>query len=375
MIIGFDGSRAFTAHRTGTENYSYQLLKALAKLDHQNSYLVYLRPGSKTDSGWPNNFRFQTIRYPRLWTQAGLAGQTFKDHLDVLFVPSHTLPVIKKPGLKTVLTIHDLGAEYLPQLHQLKQRLYLNLMTRHQIQSATHLIAVSQATKDDLVKKVGINPKKITVIHEGFNSDLAKPLKRSEIDRVLKDYDIDFKDYFLFVGTIQPRKNLSNLIIAYSNYLKTVDSASGAPKLVLAGGKGWLSEEIYQLPKQLGIEARVKFLGYIPDHDLSALYSGAQAFLFPSLFEGFGLPILEAMSSGTPVLTSNLSSMPEVAGQAAILVDPYSTEDITKGITKIMTPGTGAKLQQAGLQQIKKFSWEKAAQETLEVLEKVANLS
>ncbi|MBI2334189.1 glycosyltransferase family 4 protein [Candidatus Daviesbacteria bacterium] len=350
MIIGFDGSRAFLSVRSGTENYSFQLLKALAKIDHKNKYKVYLRSQGPTLRGWPSNFQFSILNFQFLWTQRGLALQTFKDKLDVLFVPAHTLPVIRKPGLKTVVTVHDLGSEYLPQMHQIKQRLYLSFMQKVQLQGATKIIAVSKATKDDLIKKIGLDPQKISVIYEGYDKKLFKP-----------HYSLPATNYFLFVGTVQPRKNLERIITAFSHQL-SVD------RLVIAGNKGWLSDKIYDLPKKLGIEKRVKFLGYVPDGKLPALYSGAIALVFPSLFEGFGLPILEAQACGCPVITSNVSSMPEVAGKGAILVDPYNIDDIVKGMERVKSQESRVKIIKAGFENIKRFSWEKCARETLKIL-------
>lgn len=411
ITIGFDASRAFTKDRTGTENYSYQLLKALAKIDRRNGYLVYLRPGNNIKtSEWPKNFQFSILNFQFLWTQGGLAWNTFRDDLDVLFVPAHTLPVIRKPGLKTVVTVHDLGAEYLPSMHQLKQRLYLNLMTHYQLKSATSLVAVSRATKDDLIKRVGIKANKISVVYEGFDKDLFKPVKNGLLVNSLKKFDLVSGSFFLFVGTIQPRKNLERVIKAFAKFLEnfgrqshslarqhkrsavakaTSDTLADAPlglaafgdslpSLIIVGQKGWLSDEIYQLPKKLGmsrrlapsaLENRVKFLGYVSDKDLPALYSGAIALVFPSLFEGFGLPILEAQACGCPVITSNLSSMPEVAGDGAILVDPYSLDDIVKGMIRIKNQELRIKLVEAGFENVKRFSWEKCARETLNVLE------
>ena len=355
MTIGLDGSRAFSGLRTGTENYSYQLLKALAKIDHVNNYLVYLRFGSSVGK-WPANFKFITLNWRRFWTQGGLALQTFKDDLDVLFVPAHTLPILRKPNLKTVMTVHDLGVEYLPQFHQLKQEIYLKYITKYQLKSATKLIAVSKATKEDLVKRAGINLKKINVVYEGFDKELFKPTKA---DRLVNS----LMPYYLFVGTIQPRKNLLRIITAFSKL--------GEGNLVIAGLRGWLSDDIYALPRKLGIEDKVKFLGYVPDEKLPALYCGAQALLFCSLFEGFGLPILEAQSVGCPVITSNVSSMPEVAGKGAIYVDPYSIQSIADGMIKIMNRDLRLKLKDLGFKNIKRFSWEKCAKETLEILENI----
>ncbi|OGE65058.1 hypothetical protein A3I48_02720, partial [Candidatus Daviesbacteria bacterium RIFCSPLOWO2_02_FULL_36_7] len=272
MTIGFDGSRAFAFNRTGTENYSYQLLKALARIDKKNKYIVYLR--APFFGKFPNNFLFKKISWSRLWTQGGLALQTFKDNLDVLFVPSHTLPVIRKPGIKTVITVHDLGSEYLPSMHQVKQRLYLGFMQKRQLKTATKIIAVSKATKQDLIEKIGINEQKISVVYEGYDKELFKPIKSNQS-----------KTYYLFVGTVQPRKNLERVIKAFAIHLegeKMRLHLRGELKLVIAGSKGWLSDKIYKLPKRLGIEEKVKFLGYVPDEKLPALYSGAIALVFPS---------------------------------------------------------------------------------------------
>src|SRR3989344_6065863 len=346
MTIGYDASRAFIRNRTGTENYSYQLLRALAEIDQKNTYKVYVRPGFSLEEKWPSNFQFSVLNFQYLWTQIGLGLQTFKEKLDVLFVPAHTLPIIKKPGLKTVVTVHDLGAEYLPKMHQFKQQLYLKYITKYQLTSATKLIAVSKATKEDLIKKVGIDPKRINVVYEGFNTKLKPSNSDAEVSSL--------KPFYLFVGTVQPRKNLGRLIKAFAIHLR------GEVKLVIVGQKGWLADDIYQLPKKLGIEERVKFLGHVADEELAKLYSGAEALLFPSLFEGFGLPILEAQVCGCPVLTSNISSMPEVAGKGAILVDPHSVDDIVKGMERVQNAELRVKNIKLGFKNVKRFSWEKA---------------
>ena len=453
MVIGFDGSRSFIKHKTGTENYAFQLLKQLAHIDQKNQYIIYLRPCNVVDEwdntvissecersqdgntnlqisrdarndnyGWPSNFEFRMLNYPRLWTQFGLAKQTFTDKLDVLFVPSHTLPLLRKPGLKTVMTVHDLGAEYLPGMHQLKQRLYLGMMTKIQLKTATRLIAVSQATKKDLVSKIGLNPKQIEVVYEGLNviakrhaphisseernlqisHDVRDDKKEKqkgynkeyfEIDKKINDIEkhhqiiinnkfIYRNRYFLFVGTIQPRKNLERLIKAYAGFLSVISNGernlqishqvrddSHIPKLVLAGGKGWLADDILALPKKLGIESQVIFTGRVSDTDLTILYENALAFTFPSLFEGFGLPVLEAFEAKIPVITSNNSSLPEVAGDAALLVDPYKTEAIMIALLKLYNNKDMQKdLTKKGSDQLKKFSWQKCAEETLKVI-------
>lgn len=370
MVIGFDGSRAFVSKRTGTEEYSFQLLMNLAKIDTVNNYIIYLRPGNKIESNdWPANFVFKTLNFSFLWTQIGLSLQTFKDELDVLFVPSHTLPLIKKPGLKTIMTVHDLGAEYLPNMHQFKQLLYLKFITRLQLKRATHLIAVSLATKEDLLKKIGIRADRVSVVYEGIDQKLFKRPKNGLIEETKRKYHIN-KSYFLFIGSIQPRKNLSRLIYAFKIFL---DKTQQDFDLVLAGGSGWDNREVYSLPKELKIEEKVKFPGFISWEEKIALFYGAQAFTFPSLFEGFGLPILESFACRCPVLTSNTSSMPEVAGDGAILVDPLDSHEIASGMIEILDPSKRNFLKAEALKQLKQFSWEKCARETLRVLEKAYN--
>lgn len=374
MIIGIDGSRAFIRQRTGTENYSYQLILHLAKIDKKNLYKIYIKQDTKKfidPNLFPSNFHFIPINFKRLWTQAGLAIKTFTDPLDILFIPSHTLPLIKHPRLKTVVTVHDLGAEYLPHLHQLKQRIYLKAMTHYQLHQATHIIAVSKATKSDLIKKVALSPSAITTIYEGIDTTFFKPKSFKESQKILQKYSLQPNSYFFFVGTIQPRKNLANLIRGYANFLTTTNASK--VQLVLGGGKGWLSEDIYLLPKQLGIEDKVKFIGRVDDQDLPSLYSHALALTYPSLFEGFGLPILEAYSCHCPVLTSNCSSMPEVAGNAAILVDPLDVNQISQGLQQLFTDKRLIENNiKKGIKQLKKFSWEKSAKQTLSLLETVA---
>ena len=228
MLIAIDASRAFIKERTGTENYSYQLIKAIAKLDHRNQYILYTRfpnhPNIPNNSNeFPVNFSRKNIANRRLWTQIGLAKEMLINPPDVLFVPAHTLPIILRPGLKTVVTIHDLGYEYLPQYHQFPQKLYLNKSTEFAVWQSTHLIAVSEATKKDLINKLGCPEEKITVVYEGFDKEKFKPDKSPKSLKLLKIN----QPYFLFVGTLQPRKNIERLIEAFANViLETRQSGS-----------------------------------------------------------------------------------------------------------------------------------------------------
>lgn len=402
MDIGIDASRAFTSQPTGTENYSLSLIKALAKIDRKNRYTLYTmsplpnlfpeRPASwrgvegllnysrpSTSSGtkylFPDNFNFRVIPWPYLWTQAGLALECLKSPPDVLFIPAHTMPILRRPGFKTVVTIHDLGAEFLPQYHQFPQKFYLNKATEYAVGHATHLIAVSESTKKDLISKLHCDTEKISVIHEGYDREKFKvPFGSSsgrgqsskfKVAKMRKKYGIN-GDYILFVGTIQPRKNLQRLIQAFAEILTPNIS------LVIVGRPGWMCEKIYAAPEKFGVADKVKFLNYVPKEDLPLFYQNALCFILPSLYEGFGLPVLEAMACGCPVIASKTSSLSEVVGAAGLLVDPYDINDITKNLECIIeNVQLRRELVRKGLEQVKKFSWEKCARETLKVLGKI----
>jgi glycosyltransferase involved in cell wall biosynthesis len=369
MIFGVDGSRGFMSNRTGTENYSYQLLKYLAKVDTNNRYIIFLRPGNSVDKkDWPENFEFRMLNYKKLWTQFGLSLETYKTKMDLLFVPSHTLPLNHPSKLKTVMVVHDLGSEYLPQMHQLKQRLYLNWITTHQFKSATKLIAVSEATKKDLINRTHVSGERVEVVYEGVDKRSYRVMPKTEVAKGISQFGVQEGSYFLYISTIQPRKNLVRLMEAFSLYLKSSDKGE---KLLLAGGKGWLTDEIYATPKRLGLEERIQFLGYVPTDQVVMLLNGTKALVYPSLFEGFGLPILEAYACGCPVLTSNISSMPEVAGDGAVLVDPYDIASISDGLKQFNDPKQVKLLIERGFKQLDNFSWERCAKETLAVLEDV----
>ncbi|MDP2671086.1 MAG: glycosyltransferase family 1 protein [bacterium] len=364
MKIGIDASRISIDEKSGTENYSLNLIKALAKIDSKNHYQLYFNHDPKFFELPETNFASKIIPARKFWTQGRLAAELVLNPVDLLFVPAHTIPILRRPGLKTVVTIHDLGAEYLAAYHKFPDRIYLNWSTAFVANYASHIIAVSEATKKDLVREFKVKEERISVVYEGVDRNFFKKSQPEQVDQVRKKYGLK-KPYFLFVGTIQPRKNLFNLIQAFSEARVEAD-------LVIAGKPGWLFKEIYEAPKKFGIEEKVKFLGFTPTEDLPALYSGALSFVFPSLYEGFGLPLLEAMACACPVLTSNQSSLPEVVGRAGLLVNPRSSKEIAQAIEKLFKDKhLRESLSQKGQERTQNFSWEKTARETLAVLEKV----
>ena len=365
MIIGIDASRIDETGGTGTNNYSNNLIRALVDFDRENRYVLYFRDPPKNYHVRNANVSTKIIGAPIFWTQFRLALECLLRVPDVLFVPAHTIPVIRRPSLKTIVTIHDLGAEFLEAYHKFPQKTYLNWSTEYVAKHATHIIAVSKSTKKDLVSTLKVPSNRITVVYEGVDHSFFYKRNNKEIRSVLLKYGLKEK-YFLYVGTIQPRKNLSRLIESFAKV--------SAPDvdLVLSGNPGWLYDEIYKAPKKFKVDANVKFLGFADQEDLPALYSGCIAFVMPSLYEGFGLPILEAMACGAPVLTSKSSSMPEVSGGHALLVKPHNVNEIAYKLSRLLKEkDLRWKLAAAGEEWVKKFTWEKTAEETIRVFEKV----
>jgi glycosyltransferase involved in cell wall biosynthesis len=375
MRISIDASRATSEQRTGTEGYSLHLIRALLEIDQRNDYVLYFnrppRPGLFPASP---RWRARVIPFPRLWTHARLSLEILTAPPDVLFVPAHVLPIVHPR--RSVVTVHDLGYRHEPQAHRPLDRLYLDLSTRYNARAASHVIADSEATRRDLVQLYGTDPQRITVIPLGVD-ELSQPVTdTARLAAVRAKYGLP-GDYLLYVGTLQPRKNLVRLIEAWGKICNLQSGPRTAPrlgaicnKLVIAGKRGWLYEEIFAAVRRLGLERQVLFPGYVPEEDLPALLSGATAFVLPSLYEGFGLPVLEAMACGTPVIAANVSSLPEVVGDAGLLVNPLDSDALAAAMQRLLTDAAlRAELRQRGLARAKLFSWPRCAQETLAVLE------
>jgi len=279
---------------------------------------------------------------------------------DALFVPAHVLPPVHPRA--SVVTVHDLGYLCFPETHLPPQRLYLDLSTRWNAHAATHILADSAATKADLVTHYGVSPEKITVAYPGYDESLAPVRDPAAIEAAKMRYAIT-GDYFLYLGTLQPRKNLTRLVDAFVSLETSVT-------LVIAGKEGWLYDNLFAQVRRMRSAGRVLFPGYVADEDKPALLSGALAFVFPSLYEGFGLPVLEAQACGCPVITSTTSSLPEVAGDAALLVDPANTAAIANAMQRIASdPALRETLIQRGFANVRRFSWAACAHTVLSVIE------
>ncbi len=366
MEIGIDASRTVYKQKTGTEYYSYNLIKNLIKLDRKNEYILYSRnPLTKYFQNLPENFKNKIIYFPRFWTQIRLSVEMLLNKPDLLFIPSHTIPIIHPK--KTVVTCHDVGFRNYPSSYSKFQLWHLEFTTKKAVLWAEKIIAVSKSTKQDLIDIYGAKPEQIEVVYEGFTNKLYHPIKdRNKIKEVLKKYNIPEK-YVLFVGRLEERKNIPRLINAF-NIIKKEKGIRH--KLVLVGKKGYKFEQIINIIDKLRLKDKIVLTGYIPEQDLPYIFSDADLFVLPSLYEGFGIPILEAFACGCPVATSNVSSMPEVAGKAAILFNPQKTDEIAQAVYKIISDDAlKNNLIEKGFNQCKKFSWQKCAQETLEVLE------
>lgn len=379
LTIGIDASRAFVSDPAGPEYYSWHIIRNLSKIDKNNHYLLYLRPGQKPSFALPRNFETRTVYLSRFWTQVGLAWETLLNPPDVLFIPAHTLPLITRfiyavgsnikllPQLPILVTVHGLEGKYLPQSGSLLAHFHRNWSIAWSVKFADHLIAVSNDTLNDVLTTYKVHQSNITMIHEGV--DFEK-FARATVDAksLRSKYHIN-KNYILFVGTLQPRKNLVRLIKAFS----ILGGKYPSLQLVIAGKPGWLYEEILKAPKRFGVDDRVVFTGRIEEEDLPGLYKGARGFILPSLTEGFGLPILEAQASGTPVVSSSEGALKEVAGDAAIFVNPYKTAEITSAISKILEDKKlRGNLVKKGVKNAKSMSWVNTAYSTLKLLERLA---
>ena len=364
MLIGIDASRATAVERTGTENYSLFLIRALLELDHRNRYRLYFNLTPAPQLFDPAaNVDLKTMPFPRLWTHVRLSSEMATRPPDVLFVPAHVLPVVHPA--RSIVTVHDLGYLHYPKAHTHWARWYLNWSTRYNARAAAHVIADSLATKRDLTERGYAAPDKVSVVYPGYDEAFAPVRDERHLAEIRTRYGLP-DVYIICVGTLQPRKNLEALLDALAEL-----SRQGKPvHLAIAGKKGWLYESLFAQVRCLGLVDRVHFLGYVPQADLPALVSGARAFLLPSLYEGFGLPVLEAMACGTAVICSDVSSLPEIAGDAAILISPHDTEQLIKALCRVLDDDEfRGELEHKGLHQATRFSWKEAAQQTLQILE------
>ncbi|MBU0618844.1 glycosyltransferase family 4 protein [Patescibacteria group bacterium] len=374
MIIGINGNEANVTQRVGSNQYAFQLLKQL-KIFKKPQFVVYLKKPPVSDMPKESsNWRYQVFGPGRLWTQLALPLKLWHDRnkLDVFFTPGHYGP--RFCPVPSVVCILDLAFLKYPQSFRPQDLTQLKSWTKYSVKQAQKIIAISQATKKDIVSHYGAAQTKIKVIYPGLIE-----LKKGEDTtvKVLKKYR--FKPpYLLYIGTLQPRKNLTRLIQAFASIPPNLSTCGRSPggrqiskSLVIVGKKGWMYKSIFDQVKQLKLEKQVIFTGYLSDQELVWVCRQAEVLINPSLYEGFGFPVLGAMAQGTLVLVSRSSSLPEIVGQAGLYIDqPDSVESIKKGIIKALSLSSGQKasLIKQAKQRAKTFTWQKTAKQTLEIL-------
>ena len=360
MKIAIDGYEANVLQRLGSSQVAFELLKNLEKIDGKNVYTILLPSHPLTDlpkerEGW----KYKILKPKRLWTRIALPLflYTTKEKFDLIFSPTHYIP--RFSPFKRIVTIFDLSFLHFPELFDKKDLWQLKNWSKYSCLNAEKIITISNSSKKDIHEQYGIALEKITVAYPGYNSDIFYPKKEKIED-----------NYIIYIGTIQPRKNLVRLIEAVSRIdnlkLLVVGKTKGE------GREGWMYEDILNTPQKFGIEDRVIFTGFISPEELVSLLSKSLAFIQPSLWEGFGIPVLEAMATGKPALVSNTSSLPEVVGKAGLTFDPYSVDQIEQAIRAIVSDKKiRQKYSKLSLERVKKFSWGKMAKQVLKTFERI----
>jgi len=361
MVIGIDASRAAREQRTGVEEYSYQLLRHLARIDKQNQYRIYTDKSLPRElvREFPENFEVRVLPFFRFWTQVRLAWELLWHPPDVLWVPASAMPIIHPR--QTVVTIHGLEFEHFPEAYTAWQRWYLRFSTKYALKRASKLIAVSENTKRDLVDLYKGDPEKITVVPNAY----AEPTATGS-ESVLPKFHLKPGQYFFFYGRLEKRKNLVRLIKAFAKFRQ---QSKVSAKLVLAGNEGVGIGDIKSAAKQSPCRDDIIFLGFLSNGELYGLLNLTRALVFPSLYEGFGIPVLEAFSVGTPVLCSNTSSLPEVGGDIAVYFDPLDVEDIADKLTVAWRNEEGLDTHRVA-KHLQKFDWQDSARRIQGILNK-----
>jgi glycosyltransferase involved in cell wall biosynthesis len=369
-------ARYVSQTQSGVGHYTQRLVGGLAAIDRVNRYTCVVLQGGPglpvvqdNVATWPTRVSFEDHIRGDLWLLAYLPARLRRLGTDVFHGPAVFLPLVKW-GYRTVVTIHDLVSFLFPRTVPRKYSLYMRLMTRLAARSADRIIAVSGATRDDLRRVLRVPEERVVVIHEAVDPVFASATDGDHTTAVLRRYGIR-PPYCLFVGNLEPRKNLARLIEAFARVRQHRGGVAG-PQLVVAGTRGWLYGGIFRAVETHGVTRDIVFTGYVPAADLPALYAGATCFVFPSLYEGFGLPVLEAMAAGAPVVASRAGAIPEVAGDAALLVDAERPAEIAEAVESVLADAAlRDRMAARGRARAREFTWEAVARQTLAVYETV----
>jgi glycosyltransferase involved in cell wall biosynthesis len=365
MIIGIDASRAFVQNRTGIEEYSYQAIKNLMNELKEHQVILYIRRSQKSkvkSQKLPDNWKIKAIKWPYLWTQVGLSLELLFHPVDTLFIPAHTVPIIHPEN--TIVTVHGLEYEFCPKAYSFWERVYMRLVIKNSVRWAKKIIAVSENTKRDLIKLYKVPEEKVGVVYNGVSLDCHSERSEAKSRNLIRSLDCardDISKYLLFVGRLEERKNILGIVEAFE-ILK--EKHKIPHKLVLAGNAGYGYDSINLKIQNSKFKEEIVFKGFVGEKEKFELLRKAEIFLFPSFYEGFGLPILEAQSAGVPVVTSNISSMPEIAGSSAILVDPNKPEEIAEAAFRLISEESFKNdIINKGFENVKRFSWDKCSKE------------
>jgi glycosyltransferase involved in cell wall biosynthesis len=370
MRITIDLSPSVHRH-AGLGRYARELLAALVQLDELNEYIAFSHApiGDCPPGMIPERVPLRTVSLSaKPWRMSVLLANVFGATLDpwlprgdIFHATEHLLPPLK--NARTVFTLHDLIFQFFPEYHLPLNRAFLVHAMPRFLHRADAIIAVSECTKRDAIHFYKVPPDRITVIYEGVNPAL-RPVNGENVLRQARTRLTRGAPFILFVGTIEPRKN----IIALVDAVRTLRTRGYPHRLVIAGRKGWLYRGAFDHVRTTGMESEIDFLDFVPEEDLPALYSACAAFVFPSLYEGFGLPPLEAMACGAPVVCSNASSLPEVVGDAALLFNPRDIGEMTNAIERVLADAALRDvLRGKGIARSARFTWERTARETLRV--------
>ncbi len=375
MKIGIDLRVLARGARTGVEEYVINLLQHLFPLKEEIDYFLFYNALRKVklDYSWldlvnvelrefkiPNRFLFLSAKYQKQPKLDKLLNK-----VDIYFNPHFFNAPVSKSCSKTVV-FHDLSFVRHPEYFSWRKRIWQKCLinAKSEAKSADKIIAVSESTKADLINLYQIDPQKIKVIYSGVGQQFQPIQISSEVEKKIRDKYFLPDKFILYFGTIEPRKNLVGLIKAFEILRK-----KHQVKLVLAGAKGWLCRDILKAARQSKYSSDIFFTGFVEEQDKPYLYNLADLFVYPSFFEGFGFPPLEAMACGKPVITSHTSSLPEVVGEAGLMIDPYKIDELSRAMDQILISSSLRKiLSQKGFLQARKFSWQKCAQETLDFL-------
>ena len=376
MRIGIDYTAA-ARQRAGIGRYTRELVAALLRLESAHQYVLFAAVGGLKTRDWRleignlqsliSDLKFRAVPITddwlhRLWQRLRLPipAEVITGPLDVFYSPDFVLPPTLR-ATRTLLTVHDLSFLHHPDAFVPSLREYLERVVPRSVARTDRVLADSESTRDDLIAHFGTPPEKVQVLYCGVGTRFHPEKEPGEQERLRDKYNIE-SPYVLSVGTLQPRKNYVRLIKAFANLPLT-----NLP-LVIAGGQGWLYEDVFAEAEKHGDCVRV--LGFVDDADLPALLRNATLFAFPSLYEGFGLPVLEAMACGVPVVCSNASSLPEVAGDAALTIDPLDADALAEAMSRALADAALRKeMIDRGLAQAARFTWEKAARQLLGLFE------